>query len=993
VPILHRDIETRSTLRLADVGAWRYAGDPSTEVLCICYAIDDAPVRIWTPDLPIPEEFYAAARDPNWLVAAHNDQFESAIEEGLLGPRFGWSQIPIAQHRCTMATALANALPGALDKATAAIGLPVRKDAEGRRLMMQMSRPRKPRKGEDPSLIYWHDGPELRQRLGLYCRRDVETERAIYHRLPQLSPAEQALWVLDAHINRRGFHIDRTLAVAGRELVGKEQECINAAISELTGGRICTANQVARIQNFVCERGHQLTSLSKRSVAALLAKKPSEDVRQLLELRRDGGRSSAHKLDTLLAGLDSDDRLRGTLRFHGAATGRWSGARFQPQNLKKAETKDLGAAIDAILAGNIARVRELGAPLTVVGDISRAMICAARGCVLFGADFSAIESRVLAWVAGEQWKLENYREFDRTGDPKLEPYCVTAAKILGRPVTPENENDRKTGKTADLACGYGGSVGAWRRFAPEDERSDADIQSDIASWRTAHPATVRFWRALENGLRRTLRGGQPITLGNLACEVSADTLYITLPSDRRLAYPHARLEPGRYDVPQIVFKDNTRGGWTDCRGWYGTFTENVVQAISRDLLAAAMGRLEAAGYGVILHCHDECVCEVPEGFGSTDEFRRLMTAVPRWATGLPLAAKIWTRERYANPTSQPSLPTLQPSSQASESERFIASKINSVLSYVEPVTEPIGVSRQLQAADDEHSQIPLADLIEQPLSNGKIHCPFHADDTPSLQIYDDHFHCFGCGAHGDHIEWLMMVEGLDRDTAIQRLATWDGPIAQPRLADSYEAKLSRALQLWQQAQPIPGTLAARYLTEWRRIDLGALPGNVDDVLRFHPCCPFGPGIRRPCLIALMRDVTTDVPTGIHRIALTPDGRKIERRMLGCGGTVKLWPAEAQLIVGEGIETTLAAATRISHNGAPLQPAWSAVSSGALGKLPIVPGVEQLVILVDNDINGQGQAAAARCAERWTRAGRRVIQLKPKRPGADFNDLVMRQPVS
>ena len=385
MPILHRDIETRSTLRLADVGAWRYAAHPSTEVLCIGYAIDDAPVRIWTPDLPIPEEYYAAARDPNWLVAAHNDQFESAIEEGLLGPRFGWSQIPIAQHRCTMATALANALPGALDKATAALGLPVRKDAEGRRLMMQMSRPRRPRKGEDPGLIYWHDGPELRQRLGLYCRRDLEAERAIYHRLPQLSPAEQALWVLDAHINRRGFYIDRALAVAARELVGKEQECINAAISELTGGRISTANQVARMQNFVCERGHQFTGLSKRSVAALLAKKPSEDVRQLLELRRDGGRSSAHKLDTLLAGLDSDDRLRGTLRFHGAATGRWSGARFQPQNLKKAETKDLGAAVDAILAGNIARVRELGAPLTVAGDVSRAMICAAPGYVLFGA--------------------------------------------------------------------------------------------------------------------------------------------------------------------------------------------------------------------------------------------------------------------------------------------------------------------------------------------------------------------------------------------------------------------------------------------------------------------------------------------------------------------------------------------------------------------------------------------------------------------------------
>ena len=235
----------------------------------------------------------------------------------------------------------------------------------------------------------------------------------------------------------------------------------------------------------------------------------------------------------------------------------------------------------------------------------------------------------------------------------------------------------------------------------------------------------------------------------------------------------------------------------------------------------------------------------------------------------------------------------------------------------------------------------------------------------------------------------MMIDGMSRDEALALLARWDGTtLVSPRRVDDGEACRARALRLWQQAKPIAGTLAAQYLTEHRRIDLAALPANIDEVLRFHPNCPFGSGARHPCLVALMRDITIDEPTGIHRIALTPDAGKIDRRMLGRGGAVKLWPASAQLIIGEGIETTLAAATRISHRGAPLQPAWSAVSAGALGRLPVVPGVERLLILVDHDLNGQGQAAAARCAERWSRAGRMVTQLKPKRPGADFNDLIM-----
>ena len=269
----------------------------------------------------------------------------------------------------------------------------------------------------------------------------------------------------------------------------------------------------------------------------------------MLELRRDGSRASVRKLSALLAGIDSDDRLRGTLRFHGAATGRWSGRNFQPQNLKKPETKDIGAAVDAILAGDMPRLRALGAPLKLVGDVSRAMICAAPDHILLGGDFSAIESRTLGWISGEAWKLETYRQFDLSGDHALEPYCVTATRVLKRPVTPDDEGGRQTGKTCDLAFGYGGGLGAWRKFDRSENHSDAEVTRFRDEWRAAHKATVAFWRALETAMRRAIRTGQPIQLRALTCTFEDGTLYVTLPSGRRLSYPQARLVPGNLTAP------------------------------------------------------------------------------------------------------------------------------------------------------------------------------------------------------------------------------------------------------------------------------------------------------------------------------------------------------------------------------------------------------------------------------------------------------------
>jgi DNA polymerase len=976
------DIETRSTINLETAGAWRYASDPTTEVLCLAYATDDGEPQIWVPGDPIPVEAFTTTT----TVVAHNYQFERAIATRILTPRFGWPEIPFAQQHCTMTMALACALPGALDNAAMALSIPFQKDKEGYRLMLKMSKPLPRRKKDPPDVIRWHDNPKDRERLQEYCKRDVVIERMVYRALPPLSPAEQALFVVDAFINARGFHVDIELAKAARAIAQAERIAINREIAALTEDEITSVDQVERIKTFVRRHGHMLSSLGKRSVSAVLAHEPGDAVRRLLELRREGARASVRKLDSLLASVDADSRMRGTLRFHAASTGRWSGRGYQPQNLKKVETTNIDSAVNAILAGNMDQIRELGAPLTIAGDVSRSIICAAPGHVLIGGDFSAIESRVLAWLAGEEWKLENYRKYDETGEPLFEPYCVGASKVLKRAVTPEDTKGRELGKTLDLAFGYGGGLGAWRKFDPSDTHTDVEVENYKREWRWAHRATVQFWKDIRRAAMQSVHTGQRIECGKLSFAMRDGTLLMTLPSGRALSYPQARLGPGKFEgTREIHFKDNARGAWTDTESWSGLLTENAVQAVSRDLLAAAIMRLESAGYPVVLHVHDEVVCEVPEGFGSTKDLLRLLTALPDWAAGLPVAAKTWTGRRYAKTAKAKAAP-------ADTAGLGVPEIPNVAEKRTSDRPSPSVFEHHSPPEDDEDGGdadiVPLADLIGEPLVDGKILCPFHDDHTPSLQIYPDHYHCYPCGAHGYAVDWLMLIEGMSRAEAIKYLVAWDGPrvaLAQ----DDKEEKRERALELWEQGVSILGTTAARYLSDIRGVDLAELAPDVDQVLRFHPRCPFN-GTRHPCLMALMRDAISDETTGIHRIALTPVGRKIDRRMLGQAGAVKLWPAGSTLVVGEGIETVLAAATRIPYRDAPLRPAWALLSAGALAWLPVLPNVKRLIILVDND--DAGKTAAHDCSNRWTRSGRTVVRLTPECAGADFNDLILPESV-
>jgi DNA polymerase len=802
-----------------------------------------------------------------------------------------------------------------------------------------------------------------------------------------LSERERQVQICDFAINRRGVAADRAFAECAQRLTLEERKRLNGAIAALTDNSITTTNQVQRIVAAVKVHGHALTSLTRKSVTAVLAGDPCDYVRQLLELRRAGARASTHKFQRVLTCIDDDDRLRATMRMYGAGPGRWAGRNPQLHNLKRNDNGVPLAAVDAVLAEDRVRLVSYGEPLAVLGDIARALVCAGPGRTLMAADFGAIESRTLAWLADETWKLQAYAEYDRTGDKSIEPYRAIAGRMLHKSSADITAVERQIGKCAELACGFAGSIGAWRRILPSDTRSDPEILADINAWRAAHPRITTFWRDLMMAIRIAIRTGIARAVGRLTASFSGGNLALTLPSGRRIVYPEARLVANKFEgyPPDVVFKDNAYGKWQDMRGWHGTFVENVVQGTARELLAEAIVRFEQHGLAVVLHVHDEAVCELPADGISEADFLALMLTAPAWADGLPLAGKCWSGLRYLEPVE----PT----------PRGVDLLDAALDTFVTEATTAGDDDDDDDGGDDTGGALPnhveiaeenelaaLPSLVTLPLtSDNKCGCPFHeGDDTPSMQIYPDHFHCFACDAHGSAIEWLTKIEGMTRHEAIAAIQPGDPP--SQTATDDKAAKLARTLALWQEARSIPGTLAERYLAETRGIVLAALPADLDAVLRFHPRCPFGPGTWQPCLLALMRNPTIDAITGIQRIALTSAAEKIDRRMLGQQGAVKLWRAGSQLVIGEGIETVLAAATRISYRGAPLQPAWSAVSTGLLEKFPVLPGVERLIILVDHD--PAGKTAAAYCTERWIRAGRTVVRLTPKRTGADFNDLVM-----
>src|SRR6516165_8352937 len=754
------------------------------------------------------------------------------------------------------------------------------------------------------------------------------------------------------------------------------------------------------------ERHQRPRSRHDDAQQALGVRHPGTRVRRLCARAADApparAYASVRAAKRLLAHADPvDGRIRGWGRIYGAGPGRWSSPGPQLHNLRRNDAEYPAFLVDTLLAGNHAELARWGNPLAVAAQLSRAALCAKPGHIFMCADFGAVESRVDAWLAGETWKLDVYRNYDATGDKSREPYRVVAAQMLRKNSIDLVTAERQLGKNADLACGFGGSVGAWRRIAGDDGRSDAEVLAIIRQWRDAHPAIRAFWHDLAQAARVAIRiPGRPILvapapLPPIIAAFDGYALTLTLPSGRTIVYPGAHLTPNtKYEDgdPDVEFFDNARGQWKPARAWHGTLIENVVQGTARDLLAAALLRFEARGLPVVFHCHDEVVIEVPEGSISDADVLAILLEPPAWATGLPLGGKVHSGPIYleAPETGEPPPPK----------EEVIDLMVDRALDSFIAGAEPLPVTKEIERGAEEDflaslgdTIAPLTDLVTLPIdASGRVSCPFHDDPQPSCKIYPDHFHCFGCGQRGDRIDWLTRVEGMTKAEAVAALQDWSGP-ATVQQQQSVEEKLDFALGIWNAAQPLAGTIGERYFAETRKIDVGKLPSTIHEALRFHPNCVFGTGARHPCIIALMRDPVTDAPVGIHRIGLAlVNGTmtKLDRMALGRMGVVKLWPLNGSdtLVAGEGIETVAAAATRIPYRGAPLTPAWSVVAKDGLVRLPALPGVARLIQLVDNDANGEGQRAAELGQRIWKSAGRTVVPLIPKQQGWDFNDVVL-----
>jgi DNA polymerase len=643
------DVESFSKINLKTSGAHIYAADPSTGIHFFCYAVDNDDEQTWRPGDPIPEPF---AHPEDHRFIADNWTFEREMHARILVAHHGFPPIPLENQDCAQRLALASAYPAELGLRCAALGLPYKKDIEARKAMLRLAKP-PAKKPKDP-------GQRARDLVLLEerCRTDVEATRACYRSqlLRPLPDEERRQLLLDAKINDRGIGANVPFLKAMRDLAITERNAINTRLCELTECAITSVDQVARIKRAIAARGFEMESLGKHAVAAALAADPDAYVQELLTLRQRGAYASVRMAKRLLGYATGDGRIRGALRIYGAGPGRWSSPGPQLQNLKRNDDEYPGHLIDAVLAGDRAELARYGNPLAVAAQLSRAALCARPGHVLICADFASIESRVLAWLAGEKWKLDNFFEFDRlraagdeAGAAKIENYRVVASKMLSVPLDQVGKAQRQQGKAGDLSCGYAGSVGAWRRIVgPKDARSDAEIKTNVWQWRYAHPATRRFWDLLEQAAHTAIRHNIAVDVQahlegpKIVAAFDGDALTVTVPSGRAINYPGAHLVPnGKFEngEPDVEHFDNAKGQWKPVRAWFGLLVENIVQGTARDLLAAALLRFAARGWRIVFHCHDEIVIEIPAGTVAEAEVLAELTRPPAWAAGCRSAAR------------------------------------------------------------------------------------------------------------------------------------------------------------------------------------------------------------------------------------------------------------------------------------------------------------------------------------------------------------------
>jgi len=695
VTILHIDFETYSACELKDRGLHNYATDPTTGVHCMAFAFDDEAISCVDADemnvgtlWRIDEHVKAGG-----LVYAHNAAFELAIWNGVCVPRYGWPELKPEQVRCTMAMAYAMSLPGALANAAPALGIEQRKDQAGARVMMQLAKPKSFEDGwtgeqcpacggygeryskeydHDASCpdcggtgdrygkkaIFWTpaDDPAKFEELYAYCRQDVEVERALHHRLMELSDYEQKIWRLDYKINQRGIQVDLESIDKAIALVEAEKKRLNAEMLRVTGGVVGSCTEVQLLVKWIRTQGVEIKGLAKADVLDALSGELPPAVEAALRLRKEAAKSSTAKLIAMKERASADGRVRGIHQYHGAATGRWAGRGIQAQNFPRPRPGMKPEHIDDVIANLHQRDyidMMYGPTMDAMADTLRGMLTAPRGKELTAIDFSAIEARVLAWLAGEEKVLDIFRTHGKI-------YEHAAAGIYHVPMDRVTKDQRQIGKVAVLALGYGGGVGAFQSMArvygvkvPDDEADDIK-----KAWREAHPNIVHYWYDLERAAIAAIRQGGKHSAGACGRQCTfvknGSFLWCQLPSKRVLCYPYPKIAERETpwgemkEAVHFMAVNGTTNKWEETSTYGGSLSENVTQAVARDLLADALLRLDAAGYDIVMHIHDEAVMEIETTCDNDtlERVEKLMSETPAWAAGLPVSAEGWRAKRY-----------------------------------------------------------------------------------------------------------------------------------------------------------------------------------------------------------------------------------------------------------------------------------------------------------------------------------------------------------
>lgn len=651
------DLETYSSVPIAKAGAYKYVQSPDFEILLFAYSVDGSPVEI--VDLAqgeiLPDWLYEAVKSPDFIKHAYN----AAFEWYCLSKFYGFL-LPVDQWRDTMLHGLYCGYTAGLDATGKALGLPAEKQklSVGKALIRYFCVPCAPTQSNGGRTRNYpkHD-PDKWNLFKTYCLGDVVTEMEIDRRLSNF-PVPDAIerqWQTDLLINARGVAVDMGLVQGALEIDAAARDSLTKEAIEITG--LDNPNSVSQLAKWLEQATEtSVTDLRKDTVAQMLESQAvTGSANRVLEIRQELGKTSTKKYNAIEAAVCGDGRVRGLLQFYGAnRTGRWAGRLVQVQNLPRTYIEQLDLARGAVRNKQGDKLRVLfGSVPDTLSQLIRTSFIASPGNKLVDADFSAIEARVISWLAGEQWRLEVFRTHGKI-------YEASASQMFGVPIEKIKKGNpeyslRQKGKVAELALGYQGSsgaliaMGALKMGIPEE-----DLPDIVSRWREANKRIVDLWYSLEGAAVSVIQTGAPVGVRGLVLarefdiENGLDFLTITLPSQRKLYYAKPELGENQWNRPSILYRgvNQTTKQWTQLETYGGKLVENVVQAIARDCLAIAIGHLEEAGFPVVFHVHDEVVIDCPIEKADLDRVVQLMTQPIPWAQDLPLNADGWVGDYF-----------------------------------------------------------------------------------------------------------------------------------------------------------------------------------------------------------------------------------------------------------------------------------------------------------------------------------------------------------